>query len=200
LWKNAIICRHVGEVYRDFEDSHAQVTESRSDRIDRILTHRVLGLPIFFGIMWALFNVVFTAGEIPQGWIGEGVKWFGATVAEHMTEGELRSLVVGGMIGGVGSVINFLPSILLLFFGIALLEDTGYMARAAFVMDRVMRAVGLHGKSFIPLLLGFDCSVPAVMGTRTLENRGDRMVTILVAPLMSCSARLPVYTLKQSNR
>ncbi len=200
MWKNAIICRHVGEVYRDFEDSHAQVTESRSDRIDRILTHRVLGLPIFFGIMWALFNVVFTAGEIPQGWIGEGVKWFGATVAEHMTEGELRSLVVGGMIGGVGSVINFLPSILLLFFGIALLEDTGYMARAAFVMDRVMRAVGLHGKSFIPLLLGFDCSVPAVMGTRTLENRGDRMVTILVAPLMSCSARLPVYTLKQSNR
>lgn len=187
--------QYVGEVYRDFVDSRAQVTENRSDRIDRILTHRVFGLPIFFGIMWALFNVVFTVGKIPQGWIEEGVKWFGTTVAANMAEGELRSLVVDGMIGGVGSVITFLPSILLLFFGIALLEDTGYMARAAFVMDRVMRAVGLHGKSFIPLLLGFGCSVPAVMGTRTLENRSDRMVTILVAPLMSCSARLPVYTL-----
>ncbi len=107
----------------------------------------------------------------------------------------MRSLLVDGIIGGVGSVIVFLPSILLLFFGIALLEDTGYMARAAFVMDRIMRAVGLHGKSFIPLLLGFGCSVPAVMGTRTLENKSDRMVTILVSPLMSCSARLPVYTL-----
>ncbi|NMC30987.1 MAG: ferrous iron transport protein B [Veillonellaceae bacterium] len=187
--------QYVGEVYRGFVDSHAQVAESRSDRIDRLLTHRVLGLPIFFGIMWVLFNVVFKVGEIPQGWLEEGVKWFGTTVAANMAEGELRSLVVDGMIGGVGSVITFLPSILLLFFGIALLEDTGYMARAAFVMDRVMRAVGLHGKSFIPLLLGFGCSVPAVMGTRTLENRGDRMVTILVAPLMSCSARLPVYTL-----
>lgn len=187
--------QYVGEVYRDFVDSRAQVTENRSDRIDRILTHRVFGLPIFFGIMWVLFNVVFTVGKIPQGWIEEGVKWFGTTVAANMAEGELRSLVVDGMIGGVGSVITFLPSILLLFFGIALLEDTGYMARAAFVMDRVMRAVGLHGKSFIPLLLGFGCSVPAVMGTRTLENRSDRMVTILVAPLMSCSARLPVYTL-----
>lgn len=186
---------YVGEVYRDFVDSRAQTLENYSDRIDRILTHRIMGLPIFFGIMWLLFNVVFTVGEIPQGWIEDGVKWLGDTVAANMAEGELRSLVVDGMIGGVGSVITFLPTILLLFFGIALLEDTGYMARAAFVMDRIMRAVGLHGKSFIPLLLGFGCSVPAVMGTRTLENRGDRMVTILVSPLMSCSARLPVYTL-----
>ena len=187
--------QYVGEVYRDFVDSRARGEQSTSDRLDRILTHRVFGMPIFFGIMWLLFNVVFTVGEIPQGWLEEGVKWFGETVAAYMAEGELRSLVVDGMIGGVGSVITFLPSILLLFLGIALLEDTGYMARAAFVMDRVMRAVGLHGKSFIPLLLGFGCSVPAVMGTRTLENRGDRMVTILVSPLMSCSARLPVYTL-----
>lgn len=186
---------YVGEVYRDFVDSRAQVTETISDRIDRVLTHRVLGLPIFLGIMWILFNMVFTVGEIPKGWIEEGVKWFGDTVAANLTEGELRSLVVDGMIGGVGSVISFLPDILLLFLGIALLEDSGYMARAAFVMDRIMRAVGLHGKSFIPLLLGFGCSVPAIMGTRTLENRGDRMVTILVSPLMSCSARLPVYTL-----
>lgn len=137
----------------------------------------------------------FTVGEIPQGWIEDAVKWFSDLVSANLAEGELRSLLVDGIIGGVGSVLTFLPSILLLFFGIALLEDTGYMARAAFVMDRVMRAVGLHGKSFIPLLLGFGCSVPAVMGSRTLENKGDRMVTILVSPLMSCSARLPVYTL-----
>ena len=190
-------CRYqyVGEVYRDFVDSHARSEQSTSDRIDRVLTHRIMGLPIFFGIMWLLFNVVFTVGEIPQGWIEEGVKWLGGAVTANMAEGELRSLLADGIIGGVGSVITFLPSILLLFLGIALLEDTGYMARAAFVMDRVMRSVGLHGKSFIPLLLGFGCSVPAIMGTRTLENRGDRMVTILVSPLMSCSARLPVYTL-----
>ena len=186
---------HVAEVYREFVDSRAQNSETPSDKIDKILTHRVLGLPIFFGIMWLLFNIVFTVGEIPQGWIEEGVTWLGGAVGSTMAEGELRSLLVDGIIGGVGSVITFLPSILLLFFGIALLEDTGYMARAAFVMDRIMRAVGLHGKSFIPLLLGFGCSVPAVMGTRTLENKGDRMVTILVSPLMSCSARLPVYTL-----
>lgn len=187
--------QYVDEVYRGFVDSRALSEQSMSDRLDKILTHRVLGMPIFFGIMWLLFNMVFTIGKIPQGWLEEGVKWFGNTVATNMAEGELRSLLVDGIIGGVGSVMTFMPSILLLFLGISLLEDTGYMARAAFIMDRVMRAVGLHGKSFIPLLLGFGCSVPAVMGTRTLENRGDRMVTILVAPLMSCSARLPVYTL-----
>ncbi|HWR31641.1 MAG TPA: ferrous iron transport protein B [Negativicutes bacterium] len=187
--------QYVGEVYRDFVDSRARTEQSVSDRIDKVLTHRIIGIPIFFGIMWLLFNIVFTVGEIPKGWIEEGVKWIGGTVGANMVEGQLRSLLVDGIIGGVGSVITFLPMILLLFLGIALLEDTGYMARAAFVMDRVMRAVGLHGKSFIPLLLGFGCSVPAIMGTRTLENRGDRMVTILVSPLMSCSARLPVYTL-----
>ena len=185
----------VDEVYREFVDSKAQSEQSPSDRIDSILTHRFLGIPLFFGIMWILFNVVFTVGEIPKGWLEEGVKWFSSSLSANMAEGELRSLLVDGVVGGVGSVITFLPSILLLFLGISLLEDTGYMARAAFVMDRVMRAVGLHGKSFIPLLLGFGCSVPAIMGTRTLENRGDRMVTILVSPLMSCSARLPVYTL-----
>ena len=186
--------RFVGELYADFVDARAQKQQSVSDRIDRVLTHRLLGLPLFFGIMWVLFNMVFTLGEIPQGWIENGVKSFSEMVSTALPEGELRSLLVDGIIGGVGSVLTFLPNILLLFFGIALLEDTGYMARAAFVMDRVMRAVGLHGKSFIPLLLGFGCSVPAVMGARTLENKGDRMVTILVSPLMSCSARLPVYT------
>lgn len=187
--------RVVANIVAEFVDSSGRQEQTVSDRIDRVLTHRVLGLPLFFGIMWLLFNVVFTVGEIPQGWIEDAVKWFSDLVSANLAEGELRSLLVDGIIGGVGSVLTFLPSILLLFFGIALLEDTGYMARAAFVMDRVMRAVGLHGKSFIPLLLGFGCSVPAVMGSRTLENKGDRMVTILVSPLMSCSARLPVYTL-----
>lgn len=187
--------RVVADIVAEFVDSSGRQEQTVSDRIDRVLTHRVLGLPLFFGIMWLLFNVVFTVGEIPQGWIEDAVKWFSDLVSANLAEGELRSLLVDGIIGGVGSVLTFLPSILLLFFGIALLEDTGYMARAAFVMDRVMRAVGLHGKSFIPLLLGFGCSVPAVMGARTLENKSDRMVTILVSPLMSCSARLPVYTL-----
>ena len=187
--------RVVADIVAEFVDSSGRQEQTVSDRIDRVLTHRVLGLPLFFGIMWLLFNVVFTVGEIPQGWIEDAVKGFSELVSANLAEGELRSLLVDGIIGGVGSVLTFLPSILLLFFGIALLEDTGYMARAAFVMDRVMRAVGLHGKSFIPLLLGFGCSVPAVMGARTLENKSDRMVTILVSPLMSCSARLPVYTL-----
>lgn len=185
----------VGEIYNQFVDSNLRQEQSASDKIDLVLTHPVFGLPIFFGIMWLLFNMVFTIGEIPQGWIEAGFSWLGEAVSANMAKGELRSLLVDGVIGGVGGVVVFLPSILLLFLGIALLEDTGYMARAAFVMDRVMRAVGLHGKSFIPLLLGFGCSVPAIMGTRTLENRSDRMVTILVSPLMSCSARLPVYTL-----
>lgn len=185
----------VGEVYRAVTVPHSHMGQTKSDNIDSILTHRVLGLPIFFGIMWLLFNSVFTIGAYPQAWIENGVEALGEFIGQYMAEGDLKSLVVDGMIGGVGAVLTFMPNILILFFGIALLEDTGYMARAAFVMDRVMRMVGLHGKSFIPLLLGFGCSVPAIMGARTLENQKDRIVTILVAPLMSCSARLPVYTL-----
>lgn len=187
--------RFVGEVYREISVSRNDGSQTVSDKIDGFLTHRVIGLPLFFGIMWLLFNFVFTVGQYPQGWVEDGVAWLGEFVGRYMAEGGLKSLVVDGIIGGVGAVVSFLPQILLLFFGIALLEDTGYMARAAFVMDRVMRAVGLHGKSFIPMLLGFGCNVPAIMGTRTLENPRDRMVTILVNPLMSCSARLPVYTL-----
>lgn len=185
----------VGEIYREVAVSRQDLSRTASDKIDDVLTHRVFGLPIFFGIMWLLFNIVFTVGAFPQGWIEDGVAWLGEMAGQYMADGDLKSLVVDGIIGGVGGVVVFLPNIILLFLGIALLEDTGYMARAAFVMDRVMRAVGLHGKSFIPLLVGFGCSVPAIMGTRTLENPRDRMVTILVAPLMSCSARLPVYTL-----
>lgn len=187
--------RFVGEIYREITVAHTHHAQTVSDKIDNILTHRILGLPIFLGIMWLLFNFVFTVGAYPQEWLENGFSYLGDLVGQYLADGDLKSLLVDGVIGGVGTVLSFLPNILLLFLGIALLEDTGYMARAAFVMDRVMRAVGLHGKSFIPLLLGFGCSVPAIMGTRTLENPKDRMVTMLVAPLMSCSARLPVYTL-----
>ncbi|HWR41486.1 MAG TPA: ferrous iron transport protein B [Patescibacteria group bacterium] len=185
----------VGQLFREVAQTPAEFGVTPSDRIDRVLTHRWLGLPIFLGIMWLLFNMVFTVGQYPQDWLEGVMKMFGTWVGGQMAEGELRSLLVDGVVGGVGSVVSFLPQILLLFLAISLLEDTGYMARAAFVMDRLMRSVGLHGKAFIPLLLGFGCNVPAIMGTRTLENPRDRMVTILVMPMMSCSARLPVYTL-----
>lgn len=168
--------------------------ETISDRIDLILTHRIFGLPIFFGMMWFLFTLVFTFAEYPQELIESGFAWLSDWIGAVLPDGGLKSLLIEGVIGGVGGVLVFLPNILLLFLGISLLEDSGYMARAAFLMDRIMRSVGLHGKSFIPLLLGFGCSVPAIMGTRTLDNPRDRLVTILVAPLMSCSARLPVYT------
>ncbi|HWR44265.1 ferrous iron transport protein B [Sporomusa sp.] len=185
----------VGSLCQEIIISKREGVLTTSDKIDRVLTNRLLGLPIFLGLMWLLFNFVFTVGAYPQGWIEQGMSALGDLVGQSMPDGDLKSLVVDGIIGGVGGVISFLPNIIILFLGIALLEDTGYMARAAFIMDRVMHAVGLHGKSFIPLLLGFGCSVPAIMGTRTLENPRDRLVTILVTPLMSCSARLPVYTL-----
>ncbi len=184
----------VGKVYQqiaDTRDLHAMTT---SDKIDKVLTNRVFGLPIFFGLMWVVFNLVFTIGDIPSGWIEEGIKKIGEIIGNAMTDGPLKSLIVDGIIGGVGGVLTFVPGIILLFLAISILEDTGYMARAAFIMDRMMRRFGLHGKSFIPLLLGFGCSVPAIMGSRMLENPRDRMITILVAPLMSCSAKLPVYT------
>lgn len=187
--------RKAGEIYHSCLKQDRKETRTLSDRIDSIVTNRILGLPIFFALMWLLFNLVFTVGEIPKDLLDAGVSWLGAAVGDALPEGNLRSLLVDGIIGGVGSVISFLPDILLLFFAIALLEDSGYMARAAFVMDRVMRGFGLHGKSFIPMLLGFGCNVSSVMAARTLENEKDRYITILVSPLMSCSARLPVYTL-----
>lgn len=182
-------------VYNDILVSKAELQETTSDKIDKVLTHRLLGLPIFLFIMWSLFNLVFEVGAYPQGWLEELIGKLGEWITTVVPEGELQSLLVDGVIGGVGAVISFLPLIVILFLGISFLEDTGYMARAAFIMDRLMRAFGLHGKSFIPMLLGFGCTVPAVMGTRILDNPRDRMVTILVSPFMSCSARLPVYTL-----
>ncbi|MEA1961615.1 MAG: ferrous iron transport protein B [Bacillota bacterium] len=168
---------------------------SLTEKIDKVLLNRFLGLPIFLGMMWLLFQLTFTLGGPPMDLIDTAFGSLGEWVAGNMSEGLLKSLVVDGIIGGVGGVIIFMPNIILLFLGIALLEGTGYMSRAAFVMDKIMHRVGLHGKSFVPMLIGFGCTVPAIMATRTLENDKDRLVTMLVAPLMSCGARLPVYTL-----
>lgn len=184
----------VGKTYQYAVDSRAVSQVTISDKIDRVLTNRMFGLPIFFALMWFVFNLVFTVGNIPNGWIDDGFGMLGKYLDSIISEGPLKSLLVDGVIGGVGSVLVFIPNILLLFLAIAVLEDTGYMARAAFIMDRVMSRFGLHGKSFIPLLLGFGCSATAMMGTRTLENPRDRIITMLVTPLMSCSAKLPVYT------
>lgn len=167
----------------------------RAKRIDRLLTHRIWGLPIFLLFMWVMFQTTFSLGAIPAEWIETGVAWLGEWVRETMSPGPLRGLLVDGVIGGVGGVIVFLPNILILFFFISVMEDTGYMARTAFLMDRFMHRIGLHGKSFIPLLMGFGCNVPAIMATRTLESRKDRLLTMLIIPFMSCSARLPVYVL-----
>ncbi len=163
--------------------------------LDRLLTNRWLALPILLVLMWLMFEATFTLGAYPQEWIENGIGWIGEWIGKAMPEGILRDLIVDGIIGGVGGVLVFLPQILILFFFISLLEDSGYMARAAFIVDRIMHRVGLHGKSFIPYLIGFGCGVPAIMATRTLENHRDRIVTILTVPFMSCSARLPAYLL-----
>ena len=168
---------------------------SASDRIDAILVHSVWGW-LFFGlIMAALFFSIFTLAEYPMNWIDTHMAALGGWVKDAMAPGDLRDLLTDGVVGGVGGIVIFLPQILILFFFVGLLESTGYMARAAFLMDRPMSKVGLHGKSFIPLLGSYACAIPGIMATRTIENAKDRLVTILVAPLMSCSARLPVYLL-----
>lgn len=170
-------------------------TETFSDKLDRILTHKIWGTLIFVGIMAGMFQSIFTFAHLPMDILQHAVDWVGGVVSHALRPGPLNSLLVDGVIAGVGAVVAFLPQILLLFFFIGLLEDTGYMARAAFLMDRLMSKVGLHGKSFIPMLSSFACAIPGIMATRTIESPKDRLVTILVAPLMSCSARLPVYTL-----
>jgi ferrous iron transport protein B len=169
--------------------------ETLSDKLDRVLTHRVWGTLIFIGVMTLMFQSIFTFARIPMDALQDGVDWLGGAVGRLIPPGDLNSLLVQGVIAGVGAVIVFLPQILLLFLFIGFLEDTGYMARAAFLMDRLMSKVGLHGKSFIPMLSSFACAIPGIMATRTIESPKDRLVTILVSPLMSCSARLPVYTL-----
>ncbi|MFP4242002.1 MAG: ferrous iron transport protein B [Chitinispirillaceae bacterium] len=166
-----------------------------SDRIDSVLTHRVWAYPIFLVFMWLLFQATFKLGEHPMGWIETLFGWLGTVASATLPEGVFRDLLVDGIIAGVGGVIGFLPNILILFLGISIMEDTGYMARAAFITDRLMHRIGLHGKSFIPMLMGMGCSVPAIMAARTLESPKDRIKTILLTPLISCSARLPVFVL-----
>ncbi|MDX9920905.1 MAG: ferrous iron transport protein B, partial [Paludibacter sp.] len=163
--------------------------------LDDILTHRYFGFPIFLFFMWLMFQATFSLGSYPMEWIDSGVGMLSNWLQNTMAEGPLRDLVVDGIVGGVGGVIVFLPNILILFFCISLMEDTGYMARASFIMDKLMHKIGLHGKSFIPLVMGFGCNVPAIMATRTLDNRKDRILTMIITPFMSCSARLPVYVL-----
>ena len=161
--------------------------------IDDILSNRLLGFPIFFLILYVMFQTTFTLGQYPMDWIDMGIAWLGEWIEGAMPEGPLRSMLADGVIGGVGSVIVFLPQILILYFFISLMEDSGYMARAAFIMDKLMHKMGLHGKSFIPLIMGFGCNVPAIMATRTIESRRSRLVTMMILPFMSCSARLPIY-------
>lgn len=179
------------------ETYKANVLEKRKNTeiIDAFITHKLFGFPIFIFILWLMFQSTFTLGNYPMEWIEQGVMTLDGWLQKLLPAGTLKELIVDGVVGGVGGVIVFLPNILILFFFISLLEDTGYMARAAFIMDKLMHKIGLHGKSFIPLIMGFGCNVPAIMATRTIENRNNRLLTMLINPFMSCSARLPVYIL-----
>ena len=161
--------------------------------IDRIITNRYLGFPIFIAMIWLMFEITFSLGQYPMDWIETAVGWVGGVVSSYMPDGPLKAMIADGIIGGVGSVIVFLPQILILYFFISFMEDSGYMARAAFIMDKIMHKMGLHGKSFIPLIMGFGCNVPAVMATRTIESKRSRLITMMILPMMSCSARLPIY-------
>lgn len=175
-----------------FTDNHLE-KEQTTRVIDSIVTHRIWGYPIFFLFLYIMFEGTFVLGDYPM----QGIEWLvdqlGNLIRNNMAEGPLKDLLIDGIIGGVGGVIVFLPNILILYFFISILEDSGYMARAAFIMDKIMHRMGLHGKSFIPLIMGFGCNVPAIMATRTIEDRKSRLITMLVNPLMSCSARLPIY-------
>lgn len=161
--------------------------------LDSFITNKLLGFPIFIALMWLMFEVTFSLGQYPMDWIESGVAWLGQTISTYFPDGPIKDMLVDGVIGGVGAVIVFLPQILILYFFISYMEDSGYMSRAAFIMDKLMHKMGLHGKSFIPLIVGFGCNVPAVMATRTIESRKSRLITMLILPMMSCSARLPVY-------
>ncbi len=197
-WRSVVIesrYRQLAEIQQSATTETEAPQENFSDKMDRVLTHRVWGVVVFVGLMLVMFQSIFTFAEWPMTWLQAGIDLLGQWVGGLLAPGDLNSLLVSGVIQGVGAVVVFLPQILLLFLFISILEDTGYMARAAFLMDRLMSKVGLHGKSFIPMLSSFACAIPGIMATRTIESPKDRLVTILVAPLMSCSARLPVYTL-----
>jgi ferrous iron transport protein B len=197
-WRGAPIewrYARIAEIQQAVTSELAPPGETFSDKLDRILTHKIWGTLIFIGIMTLMFQSIFTFAHLPMDALQAMVDWLGGAIGKLIPPGDLNSLLVNGVVAGVGAVIVFLPQILLLFLFIGFLEDTGYMARAAFLMDRLMSKIGLHGKSFIPMLSSYACAIPGIMATRTIETPKDRLVTILVAPLMSCSARLPVYTL-----
>ena len=191
--KYAFIQGALAETYE--QNSGKKKKEGITDKIDAIVTNRWLAFPIFFFILYIVFDSTFVIGEYPMKWIEWIVEHIGSFVAGFMADGWFKDMIVDGVIGGVGSVLVFLPNILLLYLFISLLEDSGYMARAAFIMDRLMHRIGLHGKSFIPMIMGFGCNVPAIMATRTIESRKSRLITMLIIPLMSCAGRLPVYIL-----
>ena len=176
-----------------YDPGKSQDTYQVTHLIDSILTNKYVGFPIFVLLLFIMFSATFVLGEIPKGWIEDGVAWLGEFISNTMPDGPVKDMLVDGVIGGVGAVIVFLPQILILYFFISYMEDSGYMARAAFIMDKLMHKMGLHGKSFIPLIMGFGCNVPAVMATRTIESHRSRLITMLILPLMSCSARLPIY-------
>lgn len=183
-----------GALKETFKDN-TQSEKTRSEKIDSVLTHPVLGFPIFSSILFLIFFATFKLGAYPMDWIDKGVLAFGDLISSLLSDGMLKDLLVKGIISGTGSVLVFLPNILILFLFISLLEGTGYMARAAFIMDKIMHRFGLHGRSFIPMIMGFGCNVPAILATRSMRNKGDRILTMLIIPFMSCSARLPVYIL-----
>lgn len=189
--KYGFISGALKETYTPGQNEEAKATTV----IDAFVTHKLWGFPIFFFLMWLMFYCTFSLGAYPQEWIEMLVGWIGSAVDSIMPDGALKDLIVDGAIGGVGSVIVFLPQIMILYLFISFMEDSGYLARAAFIMDKVMHRIGLHGKSFIPMIMGFGCNVPAIMATRTIESRSSRLITILITPFMSCSARLPIYIL-----
>ena len=184
-----------GALAECYQRNHKSTLHQLTDRIDAVVTHRWLGYPVFLLIMFVTFFCTFAIGQYPMDWIDALFAWLGDLVRDHMSPGPLRSLLADGIISGVGSVIVFLPNILILYLFISFMEDSGYMARAAFIMDKLMHRMGLHGKSFIPMIMGFGCNVPAIMATRTIEDRKSRLLTMLVIPMMSCSARIPVYVI-----
>ena len=190
--KYAFVRGALAECYVKNEKS---TLHAHTDKIDAVVTHRWLGYPVFLVVMFITFFCTFAVGQYPMDWLEALFNWFGDLVGSAMSEGPLRSLLVDGIIAGVGSVMVFLPNILILYLFISFMEDSGYMARAAFIMDKLMHRMGLHGKSFIPMIMGFGCNVPAIMATRTIEDRKSLLLTMLVIPMMSCSARIPVYVI-----
>ena len=191
--KYAFVQGALAETYEPYQGKKKRTT--LTDKIDALVTHKWAAFPLFLLVLYFVFNSTFVIGEHPVKWIESIVSHFSAFVASAMSEGWLKDLVVDGVIGGVGSVLVFLPNILLLYFFISLLEDSGYMARAAFIMDKLMHKIGLHGKSFIPMIMGFGCNVPAILATRTIESPKSRLITTLIIPMMSCAGRMPVYIL-----